>query len=108
MEYLPSLRLAVLLVVPLMTMETPDSGAFCSLVTLPVMVFCCPNAREATRRIPTNSVTARLVMTAIGFGATVAFARRAPKGVVLSRHYDVATTPQPNSRARTPDSPCRP
>src|ERR1051325_2978294 len=67
-EYAPWLFVAVLFPVPLTATVTPASGAPCSLVTVPVMVLCCANARGATRSIPTNSVTARLaMMTATGF-----------------------------------------
>src|SRR2546430_5927396 len=42
---------------------TPLSGVPCSLVTLPVIVFCCARRGGATRRVPSSTTNSRVLMT---------------------------------------------
>src|SRR5438046_4074266 len=53
-----------------MTTDTPDKGAPCSLVTLPVTVFCCETAWGATQSIPSNAMTTPFfIMRPAGVGS---------------------------------------
>src|SRR5438128_2511109 len=53
-----------------MATATPDKGAPCSLVTLPVTVFCCETAWGATQSIPSNVMTTPLfIMSPAGVGS---------------------------------------
>src|SRR3989475_11870061 len=53
-----------------MTTDTPDKGAPCSLVTLPVTVFCCETAWGATQSIPSNAMTTHFfIMSPAGVGS---------------------------------------
>ena len=45
--------------------ETPDKGAPCSLVTLPVTVFCCATAGALTRNNPINAMSILVFMDTV-------------------------------------------
>ena len=59
-EKLPAELVTVPVVVPRMTTDAPGSGALCSSVTRPVMVFCCAMSGALTRRIPVTTMRVSL------------------------------------------------